>query len=367
LATLIVAAKYVNDSSPKNKHWAVYAKLFDIAEINLMETQLLFLLDFDLHFGEREACLHFSPFMAVRVHCIPTPATPEQQETRAAAVDRVTKAGKARAQAQLPPTPPHEAPPVPVAPSSSTLAATVRSIARRLSNNGLVGPLPLEVQVSSSPRGSTFSSASRSSSTLSAKSSEMGSLIYDSGSSSPDSFSERESDSDSYRPSLKRFSLRPVPPHAYRQGRKPSDTSSINTVRGDTTIPSSSPLFPLRRLAFELSPSKRPGSAGQPASSYLGVTSNISLGDISPHIPRIKESVSMSGHGSGSFLSRIWDAATKVQDKADLNSGTNSKTTSGPPIINIVEPKENYPHLHGASAFRRLVHSRSAVFRNGDV
>ncbi|KIM84000.1 hypothetical protein PILCRDRAFT_34919, partial [Piloderma croceum F 1598] len=99
LATLIVAAKYVNDSSPKNKHWAIYAELFSIAEINLMETQLLFLLDFDLHFDEQEACVHFGPFMAVRVHCMPTPATPEQQETRAAAVERVTKAGKARAQA----------------------------------------------------------------------------------------------------------------------------------------------------------------------------------------------------------------------------------------------------------------------------
>ncbi|EIM85497.1 uncharacterized protein STEHIDRAFT_59496, partial [Stereum hirsutum FP-91666 SS1] len=64
LATLIVAAKYLNDSSPKNKHWAAYAKLFDIAEINLMEKQLLFLLGYDLRFDELEAISHFEPFLS---------------------------------------------------------------------------------------------------------------------------------------------------------------------------------------------------------------------------------------------------------------------------------------------------------------
>ena len=40
LATLIVAAKYLNDSSPKNKHWMRYCVLFSQAEVNLMEKQL---------------------------------------------------------------------------------------------------------------------------------------------------------------------------------------------------------------------------------------------------------------------------------------------------------------------------------------
>jgi hypothetical protein len=316
---------------------------------------LLFLLDFDLHFDEQEACVHFGPFMAVRVHCMPTPATPEQQETRAAAVNRVTKAGKARAQAQLPPTPPHEATPTTLASSSSALASTVRSIARRLSSTALSVPLPFEVQAPS-PKGSTSSTTSRSSSNLSAKSSEMGSLIYDSGSSS-------SSDSNSYERPLKRFSLMPIPPHAHRQGRKTSDTSSINTIKGDTTISTSS-LEPARRMAFELFPSKHPG---QRAGSYLGVSSDVSLADTSPNVPRIKESVSLSSHSSGNFLSRMWGAATKAQEKLDLSSTINSKATLGPPVISVVEPKETYPHLQGASAFRRLVHSRSTVFRNGDV
>ncbi|GAA5877919.1 hypothetical protein JCM3774_001770 [Rhodotorula dairenensis] len=63
LATLIVAAKYLNDSSPKNKHWTRYAALFSQAEVNLMERQLLFLLDYDLRMDEAELVHHFAPFM----------------------------------------------------------------------------------------------------------------------------------------------------------------------------------------------------------------------------------------------------------------------------------------------------------------
>jgi G1/S-specific cyclin PLC1 len=40
LATLIVAAKYLNDSSPKNKHWTRYAAIFSLAEVSLMEKQV---------------------------------------------------------------------------------------------------------------------------------------------------------------------------------------------------------------------------------------------------------------------------------------------------------------------------------------
>lgn len=44
LSTLIVTAKYVNDTSPKNRHWARYSSVFSVAEVNLMEKQLLVLL-----------------------------------------------------------------------------------------------------------------------------------------------------------------------------------------------------------------------------------------------------------------------------------------------------------------------------------
>ncbi|OCF31545.1 g1/s-specific cyclin pcl1 [Kwoniella heveanensis CBS 569] len=64
LATLIVAAKYLNDSSPKNKHWCKYAQMFSIAEINLMEKQLLYLLDYDLSINEQEIVDNFEPFLS---------------------------------------------------------------------------------------------------------------------------------------------------------------------------------------------------------------------------------------------------------------------------------------------------------------
>lgn len=62
LASLILAAKYLNDSSPKNKHWATYSVIgteaysfgFSRTEVNLMEKQLLFLLDWDLRITEED-------------------------------------------------------------------------------------------------------------------------------------------------------------------------------------------------------------------------------------------------------------------------------------------------------------------------
>lgn len=52
LTCLIMAAKYVNDISPKNKHWARHATFngfkFYTNEVNYMERQLLQLLDWDL-------------------------------------------------------------------------------------------------------------------------------------------------------------------------------------------------------------------------------------------------------------------------------------------------------------------------------
>ena len=71
LASLILAAKNLNDSSPKNKHWARYTVVkgydgfgFSLAEVNLMERQLLYLLDFDTRVTEGDLFQHFEPFLA---------------------------------------------------------------------------------------------------------------------------------------------------------------------------------------------------------------------------------------------------------------------------------------------------------------
>lgn len=104
LATLITAAKYLNDSSPKNKHWSRYAAIFPIAEVNLMERQLLFLLDFDLRMDEAELLAHFHPFLprepvastsktrpqsanyvSTGVEILPVPSTPPRRVSRSAA------------------------------------------------------------------------------------------------------------------------------------------------------------------------------------------------------------------------------------------------------------------------------------------
>lgn len=71
LASLILAAKNLNDSSPKNKHWARYTSVrgfpnfgFSITEVNLMEKQLLFLLDWDLRVRPEDLYTHLEPFLA---------------------------------------------------------------------------------------------------------------------------------------------------------------------------------------------------------------------------------------------------------------------------------------------------------------
>ncbi|KAL4907288.1 hypothetical protein BDW74DRAFT_122788 [Aspergillus multicolor] len=71
LASLILAAKNLNDSSPKNKHWARYTIVkgyegfsFSLPEVNLMERQLLFLLDWDTRVNEADLFLHLEPFLA---------------------------------------------------------------------------------------------------------------------------------------------------------------------------------------------------------------------------------------------------------------------------------------------------------------
>jgi hypothetical protein len=71
LASLILAAKNLNDSSPKNKHWARYTTVrgfdsfgFSLTEVNLMEKQLLGLLDWDLRVTEDDLYFHLEPFLA---------------------------------------------------------------------------------------------------------------------------------------------------------------------------------------------------------------------------------------------------------------------------------------------------------------
>ncbi|WWD06247.1 hypothetical protein V865_004333 [Kwoniella europaea PYCC6329] len=78
LAVLICAAKYLNDSSPKNMHWQKYGRFFSLAEVNLMEKQLLYLLDYNLRVEEPELITHlrdfWNPAPVAVVKALPVPA-----------------------------------------------------------------------------------------------------------------------------------------------------------------------------------------------------------------------------------------------------------------------------------------------------
>jgi hypothetical protein len=356
LATLIVTAKYLNDSSPKNVHWANYATMFDVAEINLMEKQLLYLLDYDLRFDEIEAIKHFAPF----IHSGSVAA-------RALAIDKVSRAGKARAlqvQAQtLLPTPPDEEPSA----FSAAFTSAVRGIARRLSTAHLSTSTSSKPAASGTSSNSMFNSLSGGSTSTS--SSDMGSLVDDTGSSSSSSsslLSNSESDDDDYEmeaekqslikrrrqedhegsaeptPTKRPFMLRPVPTYAYKSNirpRKPSDTSSINTV-----VASDSPVHSVRLRNNE---TKRASSVTMPsvaAKSEQGMATSATMPSLS------RASI------AGGFLSRMWGAATKV---AMPHSGSQDAIRHGSGPSHDVDSAPE----QAQSSFRRLVPSRSTGTR----
>ncbi|KAI1306546.1 hypothetical protein EDD11_004709 [Mortierella claussenii] len=112
LATLIVAAKYLNDQSPKNKHWSAHSNVFSVGEVNLMEKQLLSLLDFDLRITEADLAASLQTFLDLQAA-----TTTSVPSTATASV--ATSYVRAHAQSSRYVTPmPKTVPPVP-SPSSS--------------------------------------------------------------------------------------------------------------------------------------------------------------------------------------------------------------------------------------------------------
>ncbi|KAI0069275.1 hypothetical protein BV25DRAFT_120904 [Artomyces pyxidatus] len=370
LATLIVAAKYLNDSSPKNKHWAAYAQFFDIAEINLMERQLLFLLDYDLRFDETEALAHFAPFL-------PQPIA-QRREARQKALSRVAQASKARAQAQsVPLTPPHDdvrqtaASPAPIAtiPPTQLISGTVHGIAKRLSSAVLTNvkcdresPALLCATLSAAS-GSTSSSGSAS---TSGTDSEYGSSLLEDNVSSISSSSEDDEDfagEDACLLPETKFVLKPVPTSAYRR-RKVSEstvtvaahgsTTSLNTIGSDMTIANV-------QCALSASPAAVVGaSPARPKPN--GRRAMIPPSKTMPALPRGTPS------GASSFLSRMWGAATKGSPASASGKAPHASPVA--PVVDLIEPPPEalvtgVAHATGAFHLRRLAHSRSAaMFRS---
>jgi G1/S-specific cyclin PLC1 len=67
LACLILSEKFLDDSSLCNKDWASYSQFEEFSlsnqEVNVMERQVLFLLDWDLNFQPSELEHHLEPFL----------------------------------------------------------------------------------------------------------------------------------------------------------------------------------------------------------------------------------------------------------------------------------------------------------------
>lgn len=62
LASLILAGKYLNDSSPKNKHWSTYSTIFNLHEVNKLEGNMLAWLEFCLDITLPDLLVEFETF-----------------------------------------------------------------------------------------------------------------------------------------------------------------------------------------------------------------------------------------------------------------------------------------------------------------
>ena len=347
LATLIIAAKYLNDSCPKNIHWAKYTGYFGVFEITKAEIELLDILDYDLRFDETETCYHFAPFMRAKT-----------QERRAAAVSVVTKAGLARAQARMPPTPPRERP------SQSGSLSSVQGLVKRLSSVYLSSATT--ACASPAQRHPSASSSIQSTPSFTSDSSDV--------SSAADSDSEwpllSDSAVDGRGHGIERqqipptnFHLKPVPVHAYRRLRKnstaaslPSDAEAVERPRH--TIPvSPTPSSTLSALTIRLVNAPE-DVALDPESSELvsGIQSrSVSWGSLLKNDTKgLSRTGTIHSRKEGGFLSRMWGAATRgIHDRTDKQDL--------PCRFDIVEPEAQ--EEYGAGAIRHVTHSRSAIIR----
>ena len=314
LATLIAAAKYLNDSSPKNKHWTRYAVLFDCAEINLMERQLLCLLNFDLRFSEEDACSHWDYFLPKR--------QAEDMETRKMALDKIkarrTKSANDAVHAssttsgaynlkkqpmQLPPTPPYDVVSHPKKPEAPTRDEEQRSSIINVCDSKNHSP----VMTSSSPMAIESHPS-------------MDALTEDNGSSSESDTGSATSDSGhagsaaTFEDQLHRnkdgFILQPVPISAYRIGKGKASasadskldsgkrTSAVQSILMDTSSPMStlgpSPASP-PHVSFVLPPRPDPIRATCSSSAILNMSSSQYGSKASSHGTDCHRSQSSSG------------------------------------------------------------------------
>lgn len=346
LATLIIAAKYLNDSCPKNIHWAKYTGYFGVFEITNAEVELLAILEYDLRFDEAETCHHFAPFMRTKA-----------QQKRAAAVSVVTRAGLARAQAQMPPTPPHDKP------SQSSSLSSVQGLVKRLSSVCLSSTAT--ACASPAQRHPSTSSSIQSTPSFTSDSSDV--------SSATDSDSEwpllSDSAVDGRGHGIERqkipptnFHLKPVPVHAYRRLRKnstapssPSDAEGVERPR-PTNPANSTPSSTLSALTIRLVNASEDTLDPESSGPVSGIQPrSVSWGSLLKNDTRgLSRTGTIHSRKEGGFLSRMWGAATRgIHDRTDKQDLPNR--------IDIVEPEAR--EEYGVGAIRRVTHPRSTIIR----
>lgn len=289
-----------------------------------MERQLLFLFNYEMRFSEADAIACFAPLMS---------DVANEASTRASAISKVAKAGKARADAQkqqirlTSTSPMHIEPTSTLSASSSTLASKVRSLTRRISLAHISSDANETRQELAVPLMPDYRRS------LSASSSSDASSLTDDNGSSSGSSSGWMSDSDMDEPVLvdepkiyresshyghpryidenttvrdnvtkKPFILRPAPGRAHLvsdRSRKTSDTSSVITVTASE--PNASTL--------SLAPSS-PSSARAVESVPWSTSSSLTTSSVSMMCSR---SSATSSTSSVSFLSHMWGVITKTQ------------------------------------------------------
>ena len=347
LATLIIAAKYLNDSCPKNIHWAKYTGYFGVFEITKAEVELLDILDYDLRFDEAETCYHFAPLMRTKA-----------QQKRAAAVSVVTKAGLARAQAQMPPTPPHDKPSQPGSLSSvQGLVKHLSSVCLSSAATACASPAQRHPSTSSSVKSTPSFTSDSSDMSSAADSDSEWPLLSDSAIDGRGHGIERRQ----IQPT--NFHLKPVPVHAYRRLRKtsatassPSDTEGVERLR-PTNPANSTPSSTLSALTIRLVNAPEDTVLDPEISGPIsGIPPrSVSWGSLLKNDTKgLTRTGTIHSRKEGGFLSRMWGAATRgIHDRTDKQDLPNR--------IDIVEPdaREEY----GAGAIRRVTHPRSAIIR----
>lgn len=353
LATLIVAAKYLNDSAPKNKHWARYAILFDTAEINLMEQQLLYLLDFDLRFNEKQAIEYFSPFMPHRL------TSPEQaRETRKSAVRRIN-ARRSRSyvdvRAQLPLTPPPEAPVAPSleAPCKSSDGLLDVPISRSSSSSGSDGDSTMVSSTSTASSTPLSSPNSMSRCATAGSEASMSSLIEDNDSSG----SEHE---DSEEETLTNI----VVPIEDCKNSVPFPTAKQSRV-SFALPPKPPPVRPntFRSSSYNVSSNQRRTHFNEPRSA---TQPGFNVAALPAYLPSIR------GRVSSGFLSRMFGNGNKdgtgpgeQAQKLDAILRKGSKPHFGPDDVVIASASDVSMHLDdGTISSSRLDRSHSFQYEN---